>query len=174
MRHFFSQQDRAGAGTVNRLLRAKGAQRLREIFILEQLQHRRAFPARQDQPITGVHLFACAHFHGAPARFFDGLCVSFEVALQGEYADSFHSENFPWLTPGVVNGPDATKYQRAGTWPTSTFHPPLHRQATWPSSKRPTSRAFASVPTPAASRHPGRASARPDPRRLRAVSPGPY
>ena len=88
------QQDRAGAGAEDRLAGGELAQRLGQVFDLEQLEHGGAFAAGHDEAVAGVQLLRGADFDGASSGALHGFAVSVKIALEGEDADGFHQVGY--------------------------------------------------------------------------------
>lgn len=88
--HRVSQQDRTSARSEDGLAGGELAQRLGQVFDVEQLEHSGALAAGHDEAVTGVQLLRGADFNRPSPGALYGLAMSLKITLQGEYTDSFH------------------------------------------------------------------------------------
>src|SRR5437588_10871753 len=87
---FVGQQDGSGAGAEDGPLAAELPQRLHQILLAQQLEHRGALAAGDDQAVQAFQVRGGAHFHhgGAGARGRFGMRL--EIALQRKHSYAFH------------------------------------------------------------------------------------
>jgi len=93
--NFTSEKNCPGTGSEDRLVLAEGAQRLKQMFQVDQLEHRGALSAGHDQAVARLQILCCADLDGMGACLFQSAHMSMEVALEGENADVLHLRCLP-------------------------------------------------------------------------------
>jgi len=88
------EEDGSGAGAEDGLGLAVSAERLKEIFAMEDFEHGGAFASRQDEAVGRVHFSGGADLDGLCARCFQRAHMPIVVPLQGEDSDDLTSHGF--------------------------------------------------------------------------------
>jgi hypothetical protein len=85
---FAGEENGSGAGAEDRFLRAELAQCLKEVALVEELEHSCGLAAGEDEGGNGGQLLGLADFRGLGAGLGEGEGVGGVVALDGEDADA--------------------------------------------------------------------------------------
>src|SRR5271155_5528419 len=98
----------ARAGPENGALAAELAQRLDKIFLFEQLQHRGALAARNDQALDIPQIRGGAHYNSLRAGSLQCSLMRLEIPLRREYASTFPLTSLGFAT---IPTPATSRYR---------------------------------------------------------------
>src|SRR5215471_14428968 len=110
--YIIRQQNCARASPEHRLLVSELLERLEQILHIEQLEHRSAFAAGNDQPVDLVQVVGGANFNRSRSGTSHRFPMSLKIPLQRQYADGFHSNYHPRVCSNSLSGSFETSKPR--------------------------------------------------------------